>query len=120
MVMKYNGGEIVCKKCNVAESGESCFACQMNGKNESPLATKEHCKECGTIYGEECKCPNVSDCEINELSYGGAYNFKNQPERLEYIGKNKSWHQFAIIGSPGVWCELLDSDLHLIEKTKEI
>ncbi len=52
---------------------------------------------------------------------GGKYNFKNQLERLSYIGKNWSgngyWHQFEKVGEQGVWCELLDSDLHMIEET---
>ena len=55
------------------------------------------------------------------LVRGGEYNFKNQPERLKYIGKNWSgngyWHQFEKVGAQGVWCELLDSDLHMIEPT---
>ena len=59
---------------------------------------------------------------VSALIYGENYNFKNQPERLKYIGKNFSgngyWHQFEKIGEQGVWCELLDSDLHMIEKTK--
>lgn len=53
---------------------------------------------------------------------GGKYNWKNQPERLVYLGRPKvggscGWHQFAKIESPEVvWCEVLDSDLHMIEK----
>lgn len=52
-----------------------------------------------------------------ELLYGGLYNFKSQPERLKYIGKDKGWHQFEKVGEMGVWCELLDDDLHMIEET---
>ena len=56
------------------------------------------------------------------MDIGEEYNFKNQPERLKYIGYNLSgngyWHQFEKVGEQGVWCELLDSDLHMIEKTK--
>jgi hypothetical protein len=58
--------------------------------------------------------------ESNQLLYGRAYNFKCQPERLRYIGKYNNWHQFEKIGEQGVWCELLDGDLHMIEETKEI
>ena len=55
---------------------------------------------------------------------GEKYNWRNQPERLVYMGKNWSgngyWHQFEKIESPGViWCEVLDSDLHMIEETKQ-
>lgn len=49
---------------------------------------------------------------------GGIYNWKNQKERLVYIGKKGSWHQFAEIDYPEiVWCEVLDSDLDMLEKT---
>jgi len=62
---------------------------------------------------------------MDKLELSGFYNFKNQPERLIYLGENWSsngwWHQFSKIESPCyVWCELLDSDLKLIEKTKEL
>jgi len=57
---------------------------------------------------------------VSVLVVGENYKFKNQPERLKYIGKNWSgngyWHQFEKAGEQGVWCELLDSDLRLIEK----
>lgn len=52
----------------------------------------------------------------DDLVYGGNYNFKNQPERLKYIGNHNGWHQFERFGKQGVWCELLDSDLHMIEE----
>lgn len=45
--------------------------------------------------------------------------FKNQPERLKFIGKKGNWNQFEKIGEWGVWAELLDSDLHLIELTQK-
>jgi hypothetical protein len=42
-----------------------------------------------------------------KLELNGKYNFKNQPERLVYLGKNFSgngyWHQFAKVESP---CEV--------------
>lgn len=54
---------------------------------------------------------------------GGRYNWKNQPERLIYLGDNFSgngyWHQFAKVDSPGVvWCEVKGCDLHMLEETK--
>jgi len=67
---------------------------------------------------EREKSAAVSESKLNDLLYGGEYNFKSQPERLKYIGKHKGWHQFERIGKQGVWCELLDGDLHMIEKTK--
>ena len=54
---------------------------------------------------------------------GKKYNWKNQKERLIYLGNNFSgngyWHQFAKVETPNiVWCECLDSDLIMIEETK--
>ena len=56
------------------------------------------------------------------MKVGGKYNWKNQQERLVYLGENWSgngyWHQFAKVESPeAVWCEVLDSDLRMIEET---
>jgi hypothetical protein len=58
------------------------------------------------------------------LIIGGFYNGKGQPERLVYMGNNWSsngyWHQFALVEDPEtVWCELLDSDLKMIEVTTD-
>ena len=58
------------------------------------------------------------------MKLGGKYNWIGQAERLVYLGKNWSgngyWHQFAKVDSPEkVWCEVLDSDLRMIEETKE-
>lgn len=56
------------------------------------------------------------------MKIGGYYNWYGQSERLVYLGRNWSgngyWHQFAKVESPTiVWCEILDSDLHMIEET---
>ena len=52
---------------------------------------------------------------------GGKYNWVNQPDRLVYLGKKGSWHQFKKIGDPReVWCEVLDEDLPSIEETKPL
>ena len=61
--------------------------------------------------------------QSNELIKGEKYNWIGQPERLVYLGNNRSgnghWHQFAKVESPDeVWCECLDSDLRGIELTK--
>ncbi len=58
------------------------------------------------------------------MKRGGRYNWKGQPDRLIYLGRNWSgngyWHQFKKIGDPlEVWCEVLDADLHLLEETKD-
>ena len=46
------------------------------------------------------------------------YKFKHtQGETLVYDGKCGNWHQFSHFGgSRDIWCELLDSDLHLIKE----
>jgi hypothetical protein len=57
-----------------------------------------------------------------DMKMHGRYNWTNQSERLVYIGRNWSgngyWHQFEKVDAPGVvWCEILDSNLHMIEET---
>jgi hypothetical protein len=64
-------------------------------------------------YSVEDELPVVSS-----LTVGAPYNFKDQPERLKYIGKYGAWHQFEKIGERGVWAEILDEDLYMIEETK--
>lgn len=60
---------------------------------------------------------------VEALKLGGRYNWKNQEERLVYIGmcepKDGRWHQFEEVYNPGeVWCQVLDSDLHKLEETE--
>jgi hypothetical protein len=57
---------------------------------------------------------------------GGLYNWKNQSERLMYLGIRRfsgdprTWHQFVKIDDPGkVWSEVLDSELHMLEETPD-
>lgn len=55
---------------------------------------------------------------MNTLKVGGKYNWKNQPERLVYLGKAGVWYQFAKTETPDViWCEVLAQDLHMFEET---
>lgn len=56
------------------------------------------------------------------MKVGGRYNWKNQRERLIYMGRNWSgngyWHQFSLVEKPDtVWCEVLDSDLSSFEES---
>lgn len=56
------------------------------------------------------------------LKVNGKYNWKGQSDRLIYLGYNFSgkgyWHQFRKIGAPRpVWCEVADSDIHMLEET---
>lgn len=60
----------------------------------------------------------------NQFKIGGRYNWKNQSERLVYMGHHWSgngyWHQFSKVNEPGkVWCEVLTSDLHMLEETND-
>jgi hypothetical protein len=55
---------------------------------------------------------------------GNRYNWKNQEERLVYLGENISgngyWHQFAKIDTPSIiWCEVKTPDLRMFEETKD-
>ena len=53
---------------------------------------------------------------------GSVYHWKytkDQDYQLVYLGKSGAWHQFKKIGDPRpVWCEVLDSELHMIEEVK--
>ena len=50
------------------------------------------------------------------LIIGDKYKWKHEPQILTYIGKKRGWHQFTLNGA--VWCEALDSDLHLMEEAE--
>ena len=59
------------------------------------------------------------------LVYGGKYNWKGQPERLQFLGTHqdhqccRGWYQFAKVDSPAkVWCEVRVEDLSMFEETK--
>jgi hypothetical protein len=75
-----------------------------------------------TIKDNKHNSPNKLRIGAQKLEIGGKYNFKNQPERLKYIGSNWSgngyWHQFEKVDEPGiVWSEMQDSELGMIEST---
>ena len=60
---------------------------------------------------------------MKELKLGGRYNWRNQDDKLVYMGHNFSgngyWHQFSLVESPHkVWCEVQESELQFIEETK--
>ncbi len=66
--------------------------------------------------------PEPVTCQPSTMKKGGRYNWKGQPERLVYVGRNRNghglWHQFEKVGEPGVvWCEVLDADLVMLEET---
>ena len=60
--------------------------------------------------------------KAQDMTIGLPYNFIGHSERLIYIGNNWSgngyWHQFEKVDEPDVvWCEILNTELHLIERT---
>lgn len=56
-----------------------------------------------------------------KLKINGKYSWKCAPEdKLIYLGISGIWHQFKKIGDPRpVWCEVLETDLHMLEETPE-
>ena len=63
-----------------------------------------------------------NELTVKDLVVGEKYKWKYQSERLIYMGVgsggSRGWHQFALVTSPyTVWCEVLPSDIGLLEKT---
>lgn len=50
------------------------------------------------------------------LVVGNKYKWKHEQKTLVYIGKSGVWNQFTLDGD--LWCEVLDSDLPLMEEVK--
>jgi hypothetical protein len=65
--------------------------------------------------------PTHTPLTRSDMKIGGYYNFRGQPERLRYLGRNWSgngyWHQFCRVGQQELWSEILDGDLHMLEET---
>ena len=58
-------------------------------------------------------------CDAVVPVVGRFYNWKNEPERLVYLGKRGCWHQYALVSEPNeVWCEVLQESLVMLEETK--
>lgn len=62
-----------------------------------------------------------------ELKIGSGYKWSHQPERLVYMGPKRYdgdmrvWYQFAKVEMPDVvWCEVLMSELHMMEETAAV
>lgn len=51
-----------------------------------------------------------------KLVIGNIYKWKHDSNRLIYIGKQGSWNQFSLENANEIYCEVLDSDLHLMEE----
>lgn len=62
--------------------------------------------------------PNKAIEHDRGFKVGDRCNWIGQSQRLVYMGKKGSRNQFALVRTPyDVWCEVLDSDLHKLEKT---
>lgn len=64
---------------------------------------------------------------LGPLVVGRKYNWRNQPERLAYMGirhypgDGRTWHQFEKVDAPGVvWSEVLDDDLQHFEASEAV
>ena len=53
-----------------------------------------------------------------DLVIGQKYKFAVGSPVLDYAGKEGNWYTFRELGTFGVWAELLDSDLYMIEGVK--
>lgn len=53
-----------------------------------------------------------------KLVIGRKYKWKCDDLVVVFIGKYGCWNQFSKDGSKNVWCEVLDTDLHLMEDVK--
>lgn len=51
-----------------------------------------------------------------DLKKGQSYRFIASNDIIVYIGDDGFWLQFEKFGISGVWCELLEKDLHLLEE----
>jgi hypothetical protein len=54
------------------------------------------------------------------LVIGNKYKWKHDAKQMIFIGKYGYWNQFSLDGSQKVWCEVLDSDLHLMEEVESL
>ena len=53
-----------------------------------------------------------------KLEIGKMYKWKHEDVILIYLGKNGNWNVFDKADTRKIWCEVLDSDLHLMEEVK--
>lgn len=53
--------------------------------------------------------------ETIKLTYNNTYKFTGQTTVMVYIGKSGCWYQFEKLGCAGVWADILEKDLYMIE-----
>lgn len=67
---------------------------------------------------------NTQTLQAKDLRIYGRYNWKNQSERLVYVGmcepRHGRFHQFEKVGEPGViWCEVHHDNIYMLEETSD-
>lgn len=51
-----------------------------------------------------------------KMQVNGLYKWKHEVQQLIYLGRQGSWHQFALAAAPEhIWCEVLTEDLRMLE-----
>lgn len=53
-----------------------------------------------------------------KLIIGNKYKWKYDNDILVYVGSSGRWRQFALASTGKIWCEVLDSDLRMMEEVK--
>ena len=106
--------------CNQVHCGEKAsHRFTWPGENEAGIC-KEHVDKLintAAALGFPLRVIPLGDTIV--LEKGKRYNWVGQKERLVYLGRHRSWHQFALVGTTDVWCEVLESDMHMLEETKD-
>jgi hypothetical protein len=58
--------------------------------------------------------------QLEDLVMNGKYNFKHQPERLEFVGWSGNWAQFQRVEGSGIWAEVLKTDMWMLEESEVV
>lgn len=53
-----------------------------------------------------------------KLVIGKKYKWKHEDVIMVYLGRNGYWNVFDKFVTGKIWCEVLDSDLYLLEEVK--
>lgn len=55
---------------------------------------------------------------VNNLIIGNKYKWKYENDILIYVGQSGRWSQFNLESTGKLWCEVLDTDLRMMEEVK--
>ena len=53
-----------------------------------------------------------------KMVIGNKYKWKYENDIFIYVSKNGNWNLFVLESTSKIWCEVLDSDLHMLEEVK--